>query len=150
MSTIAMSGPLEQHGVHERVAVADRGDDVEAVVAQQAREPVAQEREILGDHDPHGITARTVVAAARRARDLERAVERLDAPREPDEPGSRRVGAPDAVVGDLHEHRGPAPADGDVDVLGVRVLAGVGERLGDDEVGRALDGRRRAGDRRRR
>src|SRR5207302_8568248 len=52
---------LEQDGGDERVAICDRGDDVETVVAKQAREAVAQEREVLRDHDAHGITARIVV-----------------------------------------------------------------------------------------
>src|SRR5262249_43216654 len=52
---------LEQDRARERVAVGHRRDDVEAVVAQQPRQPVAQQREILRDHDPHGITALIVV-----------------------------------------------------------------------------------------
>ena len=86
-------GSLEQHRMHERVAVGHRRDDVEAVVAQQPRQAVAQQCEILGDHDAHGITALHRRRAARRARDLERAVERLDAPRQACEPGARHVGA---------------------------------------------------------
>ena len=61
MSTIAMSGPLPQDRVHERVSLLHRVDHVEAVVAQEPRETVAQEREVLGDHHAQGITARTVV-----------------------------------------------------------------------------------------
>src|SRR5207245_6203672 len=34
---------------------------LEAVVAQQTLETVAQEREVLGDHDPQGSSALTVV-----------------------------------------------------------------------------------------
>src|SRR5581483_9460896 len=48
-------------GVHQRVAVRDGRDDVEVVVAEQSRQPVAEQREVLGDHDPHGITTRIVV-----------------------------------------------------------------------------------------
>src|SRR6185503_13518770 len=44
-------------GGQERVAVRDGGDDVEAAVPQESLEPVAQEREVLGDHHPHGSTA---------------------------------------------------------------------------------------------
>jgi len=33
---------------YERLAVSDRGDDFEAIVAQQAREPVAQQRQVFG------------------------------------------------------------------------------------------------------
>ena len=97
--------------MHERVAVADRGDDVEAVVAQQPRQAVAQEREIFGDHDPHGITARIVVGPPGRARDLERAVERLDAAaRARAGPLPDRIGAAAAVVDDLDDERLAAAA----------------------------------------
>ena len=61
MSTIARSGSLAQDRVDERVGVGDLGDDVEVVVAEQPGEPVAQEREVLGDHDAHGSSARIVV-----------------------------------------------------------------------------------------
>src|SRR5262249_5574547 len=33
------------------------GHDVEARLAEQARKPLAQEHAVLGDHDPHGISA---------------------------------------------------------------------------------------------
>ena len=53
--------PLPLHRADQGVAVLDGGDDVHAVVAQQAGEAVAQQREVLGDHDPHGSsTLRTV------------------------------------------------------------------------------------------
>ena len=79
---------------------------------------------------------------ARRAGDQEQAVQRLDAIREPAQPGAGcRVGSPRAVVGDL---------DGDA-VVGapqaqrcgrrVRVLADVRECLAGDEVQRKLDRR---------
>src|SRR5262249_40090547 len=48
-------------GVDERVAVCDCGGDVEAVVAEQACEPVAQQGKVLGDHDAHGSSALIVV-----------------------------------------------------------------------------------------
>src|SRR5262249_57681056 len=52
---------LEQHLRHERIAVGDGADDLESVVTQQAGQPVAEQREVLGDHYAHGRTARTVV-----------------------------------------------------------------------------------------
>src|SRR5262249_37054857 len=53
--------PFEEHARDEGVAVRDGGDDVEPVVAEEAREAVAEECEVLCDHDPPGIPARTVV-----------------------------------------------------------------------------------------
>src|SRR5262249_36321081 len=41
----------------QRVSVAHGRDDLEAVVAQEALQAVAQEREVLGDHYPHGMSA---------------------------------------------------------------------------------------------
>ena len=105
MSTIATSGRSSSDRVHERVAVADRRDDVEAVVAQEPRQAVAQQREILGDHDPHGITALIVVGPPAGLDDVERAVERLDAAREAAEPAAGRIGAALAVVDDLDDER---------------------------------------------
>src|SRR5207244_717859 len=46
---------------NERVAVCDGCNHVEAVVAQQPRQPVAQQREVFGDHYSHGSSVRTVV-----------------------------------------------------------------------------------------
>ena len=149
MSTIATSGRSSSTARTSASPSVDGRDDVEPVVAQEPRQAVAQQREILGDHDPHGITARTVVgppagleissvpssASTRRARPLS--------------PDPDRIGAADAVVDDLDEHRVAPASHRDVDVLGVGVLAGVRERLGDDEVRGALDGRRPAARRRR-
>ena len=61
MSTIAMSGRSRSTACTSASRSGDCVDDLEAVVAQQPREPVAQQREVLGDHHAHGITARTVV-----------------------------------------------------------------------------------------
>src|SRR3954451_13889399 len=54
-------GALAQDCANERVPVLHGIDDVEVVVAEEARQPVAEEREIFCDHDTHGITARTTV-----------------------------------------------------------------------------------------
>src|SRR3954451_23158063 len=54
-------GTLAEDCVDERVAVLHRIHDVEVVVAEEARQPVAEQCEVLGDHDAHGITARTIV-----------------------------------------------------------------------------------------
>src|SRR4051794_5729103 len=50
-------GLVAHHGADEPGPVLDRGDDLEAALRQQAGEPVAQQREALGDHDPHGSSA---------------------------------------------------------------------------------------------
>ena len=94
-------GPLELHGVDERVAVLHRRDHVEAVVPEQPREPVAQEREVFGDYDPHGSSARTVVGPRLRARDVQRPVERLSALPETGEAAARRIRSAVAVVDHL-------------------------------------------------
>src|SRR5438874_1219699 len=52
---------LHEHRRHERGAVRYGADDLEPVVAQEPRQPVAEQREVLRDHDAHGITALTVV-----------------------------------------------------------------------------------------
>ena len=70
---------MAHDGASERLAVVDRGDDLEAAVAQQAVEPVAQQREVLGDHDAHGSSARTSVGPPGGLSIAQRAVERLDA-----------------------------------------------------------------------
>ena len=105
-------GALAQHGVDERVAVVDGGDDLEAVVAQQPRQPVAQQREVLGDHDPHGSTARSVVGPPGGLDD--RASRR--APRrgaQPVSPVPAASAPPAAVVGDLDDERVALPRDDD-------------------------------------
>ena len=66
----------------QRVAVADAGDDLVAAVGQQRGEALAQQHEVLGDHDAHGNLATIVVGPPGGAVDLERAVERLDALRQ--------------------------------------------------------------------
>src|SRR5262249_4603887 len=54
-------GLLAEDGVGERVGVVHLRDDLEVVVPQQPGQAVSQEREVLGDHDPHGSSARIVV-----------------------------------------------------------------------------------------
>ena len=75
------------------------------------------------------------------------AATRSPSPRRP-EP-RRRVGAADAVVGDLDDHAPVGAPHRDLGLRRLGVLRHVRERLGDDEVGGALD-RRREGARRRR
>src|SRR5262249_15587905 len=49
---------LAERRVDKGVCVGTRRDDVETVVAEEPCEPLAEEREILGDYDPHGSSAR--------------------------------------------------------------------------------------------
>jgi hypothetical protein len=49
-------------GGEECVRVANLGDDVEPVLREHLGHPFADERGIVGDHDPHGISALIVVA----------------------------------------------------------------------------------------
>ena len=129
----------------ERVGVVDGRDDLEAVSREQAHHPVAQQREVLGDHDPHGSSARTTVGPPAGLVDGERPVERLDAAAQAGEARRRRGRRRRA------RRRRPATsstsarrADVDRDAVARRVLGGVRERLGDDEVRGGLDRRRRA------
>ena len=60
-STTATSGRSSTSRVGELRAVLQRGDDLEAVGVEHAREPVAQQAEVLGDYDAHGSSAVTTV-----------------------------------------------------------------------------------------
>ncbi len=135
---------LRRDHAEERVAVLDRGDHVEAVVAEQprrarrgaARGPRRSRR--AWQLRPHGRRA------SRRARDAERPVERLDAPPEPGQarcrPGRRRRCrrlAPRRRA--FRRRRCTAIVDAARRPRACRVR----ERLGDDEVGGGLDRRPR-------
>src|SRR3954469_7145840 len=49
------------HTPQQRIGVVDLGDDLDAVVAEQPRDPLTDQRRVVGDHDPHGSSARMVV-----------------------------------------------------------------------------------------
>ena len=68
-STTATSGRSPRDRVDEGVAVLDGGDHLHPAVAEQADDAVAQQREVLGDHDPHGSSAVRIVPPARGAVD---------------------------------------------------------------------------------
>ncbi len=102
---------------------------------QQTLESLAQQDAVLGDRYAHGISARTRVPAPSGGPDLQAAVERLDPVGEAAQPGALlHVGAADAVVDDLHHDHAALPRHLDRHGLGLRVLADVGEALGDDVV----------------
>ena len=116
------------------------------VLAQQRDEPLAQQRLVLGDHDPHGSSARIVVPPPAGLVDGQRAVERLDAVAQPGQPAAARVRAARAVVGDLDEQaRRRRASSVTARRRARRVLGRVGQRLGDDEVGGASRPPARAG-----
>ena len=48
-------------GAQQRLAVGDAVDDVEAALVEQAREALAQQHGVLGDHGSHGNSTRRVV-----------------------------------------------------------------------------------------
>src|SRR5690606_22048525 len=101
------------------------------------------------------ITTRTAVPPARsrlgrylgvegrappgRADDAQLSVERLDAAPQADEAAAVGVGAAAAVVGDLDDEPARVLGQPHEHLPGAAVLGRVGERLGDDEVGGALD-----------
>ena len=114
MSTIAMSGRSRRAAWTSASAVGDRIDDLEPVVAEQARQPVAQQREILGDQDAHGSSAWTVVGPPGGLVTVNRPSSASTRRRRPASP--RRTGPPrPAVVDDLEDERVADPRDRHVD-----------------------------------
>src|SRR5581483_7621533 len=80
-----------------------------------------------------------------RARDAERAAQRLDPVGQPDQAGpALRLRAAAPIVLDLHDQRSVLAARAQTDVRRLGVLHDVRERLRDDEVRRDLDGRMEA------
>ena len=118
------------------VGVLALGDHVEAGVAQQAGEPLAQQHAVLGDGYAHGISALTSRAAAARRPDPQPATERLDPVGQAAQAGAAlAVGAAHPVVDDLdHERCRSTRSTSTVAELRVGVLADVREALGDDVV----------------
>ena len=92
-STMARSGSCSSTAAMQRVGVADRGDDLVAGVGEQRREALAQQDEVLGDHDAHGSSARTRSArppGCRRPASPSSASTRCASPSRP-EPAVRRA-----------------------------------------------------------
>ena len=97
-------GLLDHDRAEQVRAVVDGGHDLEAAVLEQADEPLAEQREVLGDHDAHGISARTIVGPPSGLVTTQRPVQRRDAVAEPGEPAAGAdLGAAAAVVGDLDD-----------------------------------------------
>ncbi len=121
------------------LAVAGLGDDVEAGVVEHAHRALAQQHRVVGDHDAHGISARSVVPC-RAGCGCRAAAERGDPVGEAAQAGpAGGVGAAAAVVAHLDDQRcrpGATPRPR----LGRRRVAGhVGQGLGDGEVRGRLD-----------
>ena len=126
-------------------AVLGLGDDLDVVLAQQRDDALAQQRLVLGDHDPHGSSARIVVPPPGGLATRERAVERLDAVAQPGQAAAARGSAPpgpSSATSTTSSVRAPRRASTRAP-RAARVLGDVGQRLGDDEVRRGLDHRRR-------
>ena len=95
MSTIATSGSRQPDRAQELLAVRRLGDDVEAGIGEQPREPFAQEHLVVGDHDRAWELRANRRATGRCPLDGELAVERADAVLEVDEVVVQRAGAVD-------------------------------------------------------
>ena len=127
----------------EVLAVAGLAHDVEAGIVEQAHRTLAQQHRVVGDHDAHGISARSDRALAGRAVDVEAAVERGHAVGEAAQAGAAGgVGAATAVVAHLDDQAAVVVRELDLDLRRVRVAGHVGQGLGDGEVGGDLDGGR--------
>ena len=57
---MATSGSLESTWAEQLLSVCRLADDVEADVDEQAREPFAQQHRVVGEHDAHGISDRSL------------------------------------------------------------------------------------------
>ena len=103
MSTIATSGLCARTCAQQLVGVAGLSDDLEAGFPEQARDALAQQHAVVGDDDAHGISARTLVPPPGGLQT--RAARRAPRPGRPARAARSRarVGATDAVVGDLDD-----------------------------------------------
>src|SRR4051794_13483688 len=104
--------------------------------------PSSRSIDVRGSCERDGQRGRDYGAGARRAVHAQLAVRRGGAVAQPEQPGAGVVaGAADAVVADLDAQRVAVDRGGDPGAVGVRVLDGVRQRLGDDEVGGRLERR---------
>ena len=139
-SMMARSGCVSVDHVEQGLGVGGAADDVVAGVDQQAGQPLAEQRRVLADHDPHGSTASIVVPAPGGLVMTQRATDGRDPVGQTGEPGA-------GARQPRRRFRRPAPAprprrcsgDPDVDRAGVGVLGRVGDRLGGHEVGGRRD-----------
>ena len=126
------------------VGVVDGGDHLLPGVGQQPREAGAQEHGVLGDHDPHGSSTSSVVGPPGGLTTCMLPPWAITRSRSPRRPVPASGSAPPAtVVAHLDDQPVAGPRDRDRRGRGLGVAGDVGERLGDHEVGGALDRRRR-------
>ena len=120
------------------LGVAGLADDLEPGLLEQAHHALAQQGRVVGDDYPHGILARTVVPSPAGLSTSSSPVERRDPVGEPAQAGAGvGVGAADAVVADLDlDHAVRRAPTRTRRAVGLGVAGDVGQRLGDDEVGR--------------
>ena len=124
--------------------VARRPHDLEPALGEQARQALAQEDGVVGDHDAHGIVTTMFVPPPGGVSRQERAVDGGDPVDEPAEARAIDVRAANAVVGDLEPRTGRRRRQARSGRRGPRVLGDVGQGLGGDEIGGDLDARRQA------
>ena len=114
MSAIARSGSCARDGLLERLGVPHGGGHLVAGVAQQQHEPLAEQRGVLADHDPHGSTTSIRVPAPGALSSAIRppwAATRSASPARPPAGLGRRAAA--AVVLDAHHQAAVVLAGGD-------------------------------------
>ena len=142
MSTIATSGSCSATAASSSSPSAAWRDDLEADLHEQPGQPLPQHQRVVGDDQPHGIRALTIVPSPGRAvAQAKHAAERLHPVAQAAQAAAARgVAGADAVVGHLdhRQRRPPAPHD-DAGRGRARVLGDVGQRLRDEEVARGLD-----------
>ena len=79
MSTIATSGRRPRHEREELVRRLGLADDLDARIGEEPGESLAQERLVLGDHDPHGISATSRTRPGAVSRTVKNPVDGADA-----------------------------------------------------------------------
>ena len=134
-------GLVRAHLAQEVLAVARLADDLEAGVLEQPHRAAAQQHRVVGDHDPHGSSARRTVPSPGGEATVKRPPKAVDAVGEPAQAGAGgRVGTAAAVVAHRHVEAVALAVDVDVGTGRLGVPGHVGERLGGDEVRGGLDG----------
>ena len=126
--------------LQQPVGVAGLPDDLDAGRRERAGERLPEQDRVVGEDYAHGISARMTVPAPGSLVTARRAADRRHPILETAKTGAaRRIGATDAVVGDLDEQDAIPPLDRQPDARRLRVLDDVREGLRDDEVGGRLD-----------
>ena len=92
------------------LGVADLGGDLDAGVCEHPGQPLAEQHRVVGDHDPHGSSARDAGPWPVRAVHPEVAVEGGDPVGQAAQARAVGVGAADAVVADLDYQAGSSAA----------------------------------------